>query len=97
MKEVQGALTVENTSFKSARTILSTVGNDYTDYGDQILSNEASENISKETSLKSEQPASCTKKTVRRRAPAVNNLESVGSKIQMVMKTKTKCVLNLAN
>ena len=79
MKEVQGASTVENTSIKSAVTILSTVLNDYTDYQDHILSNEASEKISEEPSLKSEQPASCTK-TVKRRAPAVNNPERVGSK-----------------
>ena len=80
MKEVQGASTVENMSFKSARTILSTVVNDQTDYQDHILSNEASEKISEKTSLKSEQPARCTKKNVKRRAPAVNNPERVGSK-----------------
>ena len=62
MKEAQGASTVENTSFKSARTILSTVVNDYTDYQNHILSNEASEKISEKTFLKSEQPASSTKK-----------------------------------
>ena len=75
MKEVQGTSTVENTSFKSARTILSTVVKDYTDYQYHILSNDASEKISEKTSIKSEQPASCTKKTVRRSAPAVNNPE----------------------
>ena len=80
LKEVQGASSVENTSIKSARTILSTVLNDYTDYQDHILSNEAREKISEKTSLKSEQPASCTQKTVKRRAPAVNNPERVGSK-----------------
>ena len=80
MKEVQGASTVENISFKSVRTILSTVVKDYKVYQDHILSNEASEKISEKTSLKSEQPASCTKKTVSRRAPAVNNPERVGSK-----------------
>ena len=53
MKKVQGASTVENTSFKSARTILSTVLNDYTDYQDHILSNEASEKIFGKTPLKS--------------------------------------------
>ena len=79
MKEVQGASTVENTSFKSARTILSTVVNNYTDYQYHILSNDASEKISEKTSIKSEQPASCTKKTVKRRAPAVNNPERGGS------------------
>ena len=75
MKEVQGASTVEINSFKSARTILSTLVNDYTDYQDHILSNDASEKISEKTSIKSEQPASCTKKTVKRRAPAVNKRE----------------------
>ena len=80
IKEVQGASAVENTSFKAARTILSTVVNDYTDFQDHILSNEASEKITEKTSLKSEQPASCTKKTVKKRAPAVNNPEGVGSK-----------------
>ena len=75
MKEVQGASSVENTSMKSARTILSSILNDYTDYQDHILSNEASEKISEKTSLKYEQPASCTQKTVKRRAPTVNNPE----------------------
>ena len=42
--------------------------------------NEASEKISEKTSLKSELPASCTQKTVKRRTPAVNNPERVGSK-----------------
>ena len=38
MKELQEASTVENTSFKSARTIICIVVNDYTDY-QYILSN----------------------------------------------------------
>ena len=80
MKEVQGASIVENTSINSARTILSTVLNGYTDYQDHILSNEASEKISEKTSLKSEPPPSCTQKTVKRRTPAVNKPERVGSK-----------------
>ena len=80
MKEVQGASIVENTSIKSARTTVSTVLNDYTDYQDHILSNEASKKISKKTSLKSELQASCTQKTVKGRTPAVNNPERVGSK-----------------
>ena len=46
MKVVQGSTTVENTSLKSARTILSTVVNDYTGYQDLLSSNEASEKIS---------------------------------------------------
>ena len=37
MKEVQGASIVENTSIKSARTIHSTVLNDYTDYQDHFI------------------------------------------------------------
>ena len=37
-------------------------------------------NYLKKTSLKSEQPASCTQKTVNRRAPAVKKPERVGSK-----------------
>ena len=78
MKVVQGATTVENTSLKSARTILSTVVNDYTDYEDLISSNEASEKISEKTSLKCEQPEYCTQTAVKRRAPALNNLECVG-------------------
>ena len=82
MKEVQGASIVENTSIKSARTILSTVLNDYTDYQDHILPNKASEKIS-QTSLKSELPASCTQKTVKRWTPAVNNPERVGNKISV--------------
>ena len=97
LKEVQGASSVENTSIKSGRTIFSPVLNDYTDYQDHILSNEASEKITEKTSLKSEQPASCTQKTVKRRAPAVNNPERVEVKIQMVIKTKTTCVLHRAN
>ena len=80
IKEVQGASTVEKMSFKSTKTILSTVVNNYADYQDHILSNVASEKKSEKTSVKSEQPASCTKKTVKRRAPAVNNPEGVGSK-----------------
>ena len=71
---------MENTSFKSARTILSTVVNDYTDFQNHILSNEASEKVSENPSLKSEQPASCTKKIVKRTTPAVINPERVGSK-----------------
>ena len=63
MKEVQGASTVENTSLKSARTTLSTVVNDYADYQDHILSNEASEKISEKTSLKRKQPEYCTRYT----------------------------------
>ena len=79
-KEVQGASTVENISLKSARTIFSTVVNEYAGYQDHIFSNEASEKKSEKTSLKSEQPAYCTQKTVGRRSPAINNPESVGIK-----------------
>ena len=90
LKEVQGASSVENTSTKSARTILSTVLNDYTDYQDHILSNEASEKISEKTSLKSEQPASGTKKTVKRRAPAVNNPER-RQHVSSIVQIETSC------
>ena len=76
----RGASIVENASIKSAVTIVSAVLNDYTNYQDHILSNEASEKIFEKPSLKSEQPASCSQKTVKRRAPAVNNPERVGSK-----------------
>ena len=93
MKKVQEASTVEKNSLKSARTILSTVVNDYTDYHDLILSNEAREKISEKTSLKREQSEYCTQKAVKRRAPAVNNLKKVGFKNQVVVKTKTKCLL----
>ena len=79
-EDVLGASTVKNFSFKSARTIYSTVVNDYTDYQDYFLSNEPSEKISEKVSLKSEQPASRTKKTVKRRAPAADNPERVGRK-----------------
>ena len=65
---------------KSARTILSTVVNEYTGYQDLISSNEASEKISEKTSLKREQPEYCIQKALKRRAPAVNNLECVGCK-----------------
>ena len=44
------------------------------------LSKEVREKIPEKTPIKSEQPASCTQKTVKRRAPAVNNPERVGSK-----------------
>ena len=80
MQEVQGASTLEIIPLKSARNIPSTAVNEYADYQDHIFSNEASEKTSEKTSLKSEQPAFCTQKTVKRRAPAVNKSESVGSK-----------------
>ena len=78
LEAVQGASTVENTPLKSARTILSTIVNEHADYWDHILSNEAKEKISEKTSLRSEQLGYCTQKSVKRRTPAVNNLECVG-------------------
>ena len=54
MKEVHGASTVENTSLKTARAILSTVVNEYSDNRDKIFSNEASEKISEKSYLKFE-------------------------------------------
>ena len=82
MKKVQGASTVENNSLNSARTIRSTVVNEYADCQDHIFSNEESEKVSEKISLKSEQPAYCTQNTVKRRVRAVNIQESVGSKKQ---------------
>ena len=76
MKEVQGASTVQNTSLKSAKTIHSKLVDECADYQDQFFSHDA---ISEKTSLKCEQPAYCTQKTVKRRAPAVNNPEREGS------------------
>ena len=54
MKGVHGFSTVENISLKSARAILSTVVNEYSDNRDHIFSNEASEKISEKYSLRSE-------------------------------------------
>ena len=73
--KVQGASTVENTSLKSAETILSKVLDECADNQDHIFSHDAIEAISEKTSLKCEQPAYCTQKTVKRRAPDVNNPE----------------------
>ena len=75
MKEVQGASTVENTSLKSAETILTKVLDECADNQDHIFSHDAIEAISEKTSLKCEQLAYCTQKTVKRRAPDVNNPE----------------------
>ena len=65
-----------------ARTILGAALNEYADYQDHIFSKETSEKISEKFSLKSEEPAYCTQKTVKRGAPAVKNSGSVGSKKQ---------------
>ena len=46
-KEEQRASTVENESLKSAKTILSTVVNEYADYQDHIFYNEASKKYMK--------------------------------------------------
>ena len=51
MKEVQGASTVGNVSLKSARTIFSTVVNEYADYQDHIFAIAASETISEKIHL----------------------------------------------
>ena len=80
IKEVQGASTVENISLKSVRNIFSTAVNECAVYQEYFFSNEASEKTFEKTSLKSEQTAYCTQKAVKRRAPAVNKSESVGSK-----------------
>ena len=97
MKAVQGASTVENTSLKSAITILDTVVNDYTDYKDQILSNEATEKISEKTSLKLEQPEYCTQKLSREGLLLSITLSVWEVKFQIAMNTKTKCLLHRAN
>ena len=54
MKEVHVASTVENISLKSARAILSTVVNEYSDNPDHIFSNEAGEKKSEKYSLRTE-------------------------------------------
>ena len=90
MKEVQGASTVENTSLKSAKTILSKVVDECGDNQDQIFSHDAIEAISEKTSLKCEQSAYCTQKTVKRRAPDVNNPEREGSRKPEVDDKKEK-------
>ena len=80
MTEVQAASTVENTSRKSAKKLPTTVVDEYADHQDHIFSNEASETVPGKASLKSEQPAYCAQKTVKRRAHIFNNPESEGSK-----------------
>ena len=97
MKEVQGASTDENTSFKSAITIFSAVVNDYTDYHDHVLSTEASEkyvnnfcsNLSKRRIVHERLSREGLLLSRTLRVWDVENL--------IVMKTKTKCVLHRAN
>ena len=78
MKEVQETSTVENTVLESVRTILSEVVDECADNRDHFFP-DATEAISEKTSLKCEQPAYCTQKTVKRRA-LVNNPEREGSR-----------------
>ena len=80
MKELQGTSTVENNSLTSAKTILSKVVDECADNQDHTFCHDAIEAISEKTSLKCEQPKYCTQKTVKRRAPAVNNPEKEGSR-----------------
>ena len=80
MNEVQGASTVDKTSLNSAETILSKVVDKCADNQDHNFSHNAIEAISEKTSLKCEQPAYRTQKTVKRRALAVNNPEREGSR-----------------
>ena len=96
-KEVQGASSVENTSIKSARTILSTVLNDYTDYQDHILSNEASQKISEKLPSNLSNQRLVHKRLSREGLLLSITLKGWEAKIQMVMKTKTTCVLHRAN
>ena len=79
-EEIQGASIVENTSLKSAKTILNKVVDECADNQDHIFSHDAIEAISEKTSLKCEQTAYCTQKTVKRRAPDVINPERKGSR-----------------
>ena len=72
---------------KSAKTVLSTVVNEYEDYQDHIFSNEEKETIYEKTSPKSEHPAYCTQKKVKRRTHAANNPETEGIKSQKLMRT----------
>ena len=97
MKEVQGASNVENTSLKSARTIFSKVVGEGADYQDHTFCHDAIEAISAKTSQKCEQPAYCTQKTVRRRALAVNNPGSEGSRKPEGDEKEKNCVLHRAN
>ena len=93
MKEVKGASIVEDTSIKPARNIFSTLFKEYAEYQDHNFPNETSEAKSETNSLKSEQPAYCTQKTVKKMAPAVNIPGKVGSKNRKYR----KIVLNRAN
>ena len=97
MKDVQGASTVENTSLKSAITILGTVVNDCTDYQDHILSNEAIEKYLKKLPSNLSNQRLVQKRLSREGLLLSIKLGEWEVKIQMVMKTKTKCVLQLAN
>ena len=80
MKEVQETSTVDNTSLESVKTSLSKVVDECADNRDHFFSPDATEAISDKTSLKCEQPAYCTQKTVKRRALVVNNPEREGSR-----------------
>ena len=76
MRDVKEASIVEK---MIVGNILSTVVNEYADYQDLFFPEEASETISEKTSLKSEQPAYCMQKTVKRRDLVVNDPGSVRS------------------
>ena len=96
MNEVQGASTVKNVSLKSAKIILSTEANVYADYQDHNFPKKEMRNYLKK--IASNLSNRSTQKTVKRRVPAVNNPEKVGSKKnEMVMKAQTKYVLHRAN
>ena len=89
MKEVQETSTVENTSLESVKTILSKVVDECADNRDHFFP-DATEAISEKTSLKCEQPAYCTQKTVKRRALVVNNPEREGSRKSEVDENEEK-------
>ena len=96
MKEVQGTSTVEYTSLKSTKTIPSSVVNENADYQVLIISNVECETTYEKNSLKSEQTAYCTQRTVKSKTHAAKNPKSEGSKSQKVIRTKKKCVLHRA-
>ena len=97
MKEVQGASTVENTSLKSAKTILSKVVDECADNQDHTFSHDAIEAISEKTSLKCEQPAYCIQRQSREGLLLSITLREREVESQKLMTRTKKCVLHRAN
>ena len=93
MKEEQRASAVGNILLRSAKTKLSiSVDGDKDDH-DHIFPNEASETISAETSVESEQPTYLTKQTAKRWASAGSSPKNLGSKIPEGVENETeKCL-----